>query len=90
MQLRRTHAPAPVPSVGLRSQLDAHRSDDRCHLRLLLRGARKDQRIRMDIPEMRFEPAVLSNDEIAVRAGGIDHVALVERLERSNGVIEVS
>lgn len=43
----------------------------------------------MYIPEMRFEPAVLSCDEIAVRARGIDHVALIERLKRSNGVIEI-
>jgi hypothetical protein len=78
-----------VPWFYFDCPFDAHLSDDRCHLRLLLRGVRKDKRIRMDIPEMRFEPAILRNDEVAVRAWGIDHVALLEGLERGNSMIEV-
>ena len=58
-------------------------------LRLLALGPREHHRIRVDIPEMRFDSAIRLYDEVAVRTRSVHHVTLLKSFDRSDRVIDI-
>lgn len=56
---------------------------------VLCRGVAEDERVRVNVPKMLFDAAVVFDDEVTVRARRVEHRGTRECLERCNRVVDL-